>query len=414
MELLELLNPWWKSGKVSKELALPYKRVQFGELKRLISVRPITIVSGLRRVGKSVLIYQLIDHLISSGIDPKSILYFSFDQKVEEMLSILQTYRELSGADWENGRVYIFLDEIQKLSDWSNKLKLLYDRLPKAKFVISGSSSFHLEKEAMKNLAGRYFEVNIKPLSFAEYLQMSGSRIELGRERLWVDEIKREFGEYLLKPYPELVKYKEVSLIKSYIKENVVDKILRDDLSLFKDINEELATTLINIFYDAPGMYVNYDKLSADLKISKKTLLRHVYYLEFSYLIRKIKKYRPATRSTSRKMQRIYPYHFSLMFGWTGRLNLECEVNGLFDSKYYWNDNKREVDIILTEGGLLPIEIKKADKASPEDISSLEYFMSRFRAERGMLVYNGEEGELKFGGREIKLVPAWKAFLDYA
>lgn len=412
MELLELLNPWWKEGKVSKELAPDYKRMQFTELKRLLEVRPITVISGLRRVGKSVLMYQLIEEIISSGTNPRNVLYFSFDQKTNELLDVLQDYGGLSGTGWETSRIYVFLDEVQKLDGWSNKLKILYDRFPRIKFIISGSSSFNLEKDATKNLAGRYFEVNVKPLSFAEYLQMSKSKIELNRQKLWTDEIKKEFGNYLVRPYPELVRYKELSLVKSYIKENVVDKILKDDLSTFKDINEELAANLINIFYDNPGMYINYDKLSADLKISKKTLLRHVFYLEFSYLIRKVRNYRPATRTTSRKMQRIYPYHFSLMFGWNGKLNLECEITSLYDSRYYWNDNKMEIDLVIAKNGLLPIEVKETDRIRSEDTGSLRYFMSRFKVKHGVLVYNGEQSVLKDGSSEITLMPSWKAFLD--
>jgi hypothetical protein len=414
MELLELLNPWWKEKKVSKELAPDYRRMQFTELNKLLSTRPVTIISGLRRVGKSVLMYQLIDGLISSGTEPQDILYFSFDQKTDELMEIFQGYRSILNREWENCRLYVFLDEIQKLEDWSNKLKLFYDRFPKIKFVISGSSSFNLEKDAIKNLTGRYFEVNVKPLTFAEYLQMSKSKVELGRQNLWADEIKKEFNEYLLRPYPELVGYKDLSLVKGYIKENVVDKILKDDLSSFRDINEELAANLITIFYDNPGMYVNYDKLSSDLKISKKTLLRHVFYLEFSYLIRKVRNYRPATRSTSRKMQRVYPYHFSLMFGWNGKLNLESEITSLYDSEYYWNDDKREVDIIITEGGMVPIEIKETGKMSSEDISSLRYFMSKFKVKKGILIYNGERKTLKLDGSEIVLIPAWEAFLNSA
>lgn len=412
MELLELLNPWWKEGKISGELAQPYRRAQFGELKKLLGVRPITVISGLRRVGKSVLIYQLIQELLGSGVDKEGILYFSFDQKSEELLDILQQYSELSGANWENAKVYVFLDEIQKLDGWSNKLKLIYDRFPRIKFVISGSSSFNLEKEAKKNLAGRHFEVDVKPLSFAEYLQMTGSKIEPGRQKLWLDELRKAFGDYLLRPYPELVGYKDLSLIKGYIKENIVDKILRGDLSRFGDINEELAANLIDIFYDNPGMYINYDKLSADLKVSKKTLLRHVFYLEFSYLIRRVKNYRPSTRSTSRKMQRIYPYHFSLEFGWNGKLNFECEIASLFDSRYYWNDKRREVDIVVAGKDLIPIEVKETDKIQSGDLASLRYFMSRFRASSGFLIYNGNQGRVKEGRFEIELVPAWKAFLD--
>ena len=142
--------------------------------------------------------------------------------------------------------------------------------------------------------------------------------------------------------------------------------------------------------------------------------MKHIYYLEFSYLIRKVKNYRPATRSTSRKMQRIYPYHFSLMFGWNGKLSLECEVTSLYGSRYYWNENNREVDVIIAKDRLIPIEVKETSKASPDDVRNLRYFMSKFGLKEGILIYNGEQDTIKDGGMAIKLVPAWKAFLDSA
>ena len=111
-------------------------------------------------------------------------------------------------------------------------------------------------------------------------------------------------------------------------------------------------------------------------------------------------------------MQRIYPYHFSLMFGWNGKLNLECEITSLYDSRYYWNDNKMEIDLVIAKNGLLPIEVKETDRIRSEDTGSLRYFMSRFKVKHGVLVYNGEQSVLKDGSSEITLMPSWKAFLD--
>jgi hypothetical protein len=64
-------NPWWRDGTVSNELALPFKRKAFEDLIRLAKLRPITMVSGLRRVGKSTLLYQLIQHLLEEGVEAK-------------------------------------------------------------------------------------------------------------------------------------------------------------------------------------------------------------------------------------------------------------------------------------------------------------------------------------------------------
>lgn len=395
--LLELLNSWWKEGKVSKKLAPVYKRRVFEEIKILSKKRQITVITGLRRVGKSTLMYQIIDSLIQAEINPENILYFSFDEKVESLLEILDEYSELTNLDWKKEHCYIFFDEIQKLSDWSNKLKIIYDNFHNLKIIISGSGSFQLEKEAKVNLAGRHFVVETEPLSFEEYLELKNSKIDLKKKNLWGREIGSEVESFLLRPYPEIVSYEELNLVKSYIKDNVVEKVLKIDLSeKFKDINEELATNLLNIFYDEPGMYLNLDELSNDLKIGKSTLTNHLFYLEFARLIRRVKNYRPKSRTTSRKLQRIYPFHWSLQFGWSGKINFETIVSSVLDAKNYWRKNGKEVDFLIRKNNkIYPIEVKEGRDISKSDLSSLIFFMKQFKVLESFLIYNGSAEEIK-------------------
>ncbi len=413
MELLTILNSWWKDKSVGPTLALPYKRQIFPELKKLQSRKQITVISGLRRVGKSTLIYQLINELLSSKIKPENILYFSFDERAEDLLGILKSYSELTGVDWQKEKCFIFFDEIQKLSDWSNKVKIIYDRFPNLKVVISGSSSFKLEKDAKVNLAGRHFVLYVPPLTFTEYLDLKKTKIDLSKLKLWEDEIKKEFKNYLLRPFPEIVDFEELSLIKSYIKDNVIEKILKVDLTKkFKNVNEELLSKLIDIIYGNSGIYLNYDDISKDLKISKKTLLQHIYYLEFAYVIRKVKNFRPGTKTTSRKMQRAYPYHWSLGFGWNGNINFESIVMSFYDGRYYWREDEKEVDLLLVKEKVIqPIEVKESNSVDKNDLKPLIFFMNKFNIKDGILVYNGTEGNLEINKLMIKKLPIWKLFL---
>ena len=81
-EMLTFLNHWWREGKVRRDLAREYKRIPFEELKALLEKRQIIVIYGLRRVGKSTLMYQLIQYLIEKGIPPSHILgrrYSFFD-----------------------------------------------------------------------------------------------------------------------------------------------------------------------------------------------------------------------------------------------------------------------------------------------------------------------------------------------
>jgi len=413
MEVLEILNSWWKDGRVSSELALPYKRKVFGQVKDLLGLRQIVVISGLRRVGKSTIMYQLIGKLLDSGTKPENVLYFSFDERVEDVLEVMSDYSRLAGVDWQKEKCFLFFDEIQKLPEWSNKIKLLYDRFPNLKIVISGSASFQLEKGVKSNLAGRHFLVDVKPLSFVEFLELKRTGIDLKKPALWEKEIRKEFEDYLFRPFPETVGVKSLNLVKSYIKDAVLEKILRVDLAeKFRNLNEELLTRLVDIFYGRPGTYANYDELSKDLKVSKKTLLRHIYYLEFAYVIRRVRNYRPGMRVSSRKLQRIYPYHFGLCFGWTGSVDFETVVASFFNARHYWRKNGKEVDFLLVGKKITPVEVKESKQVSKSEISALIYFIKKFSAPDAMVIYNGNEGELKINGFKIKKIPLWKLFLE--
>ena len=409
MEIIEILNSWWKENQISSELALPYKRKPFQKILELFKYRQITVLSGLRRVGKTTLIYQTIEHLIKEKTNPKNILFFSFDEKKEEITNLLEEYSSFTNTDWKKEKCYIFLDEIQKLEDWSNKIKIIYDNFPNLKFTISGSNNLQLERKAIKNLAGRHFNLHVNPLTFKEYLEMKRSPIKLNELKIWESEIKKEFNNYLYKPYPELVNHENLNIIKTYIKTSIIDRIVKDDSTFFKGVNEELLQTLLNIFYEEPGSYLNYDTLSNDLKTSKKTLIPHIAYLESAYLIRKVKNYSPNTRKTSKKLQRIYPYHFSLMFGWTGKLNLETIAHTFFNSNYYWREKQKEVNILDLENKQA-IEVKESTKITSADTKNLEFFSKKFNF-KPVVVYNGREEETKTGDLIIKKTPAWKLYV---
>ncbi|HII30205.1 TPA: AAA family ATPase, partial [Candidatus Woesearchaeota archaeon] len=113
-EILELLNPWWKDGSVSRDLARPYKRRVFNRLLKLVDYRQIIILSGLRRVGKTTLLYQIIENLLKSS-DPKHVLYFNLDKSAKDLKEILNAYEELVGVNWKKERIFVLIDEIAKL-----------------------------------------------------------------------------------------------------------------------------------------------------------------------------------------------------------------------------------------------------------------------------------------------------------
>jgi len=217
-EDIERFNEWWFTGKIRKELALPFRRYAFSNIIETLKERQIMMIIGLRRVGKTTLMYQVIEELLKTE-DPLKILYFSFDESLVNPKEVLEYYekRILKKPFEEAGRIYIFLDEIQYVKNWASALKQFYDLYPNIKFFVSGSSSLLLSKDAIEKLAGRFFLLELKPLMFSEFLEMKG----LKKESIDIFSRRTEtyFFDYLRKSgFPEIVDWETDTKIAEYIR----------------------------------------------------------------------------------------------------------------------------------------------------------------------------------------------------
>ncbi|MEW6222759.1 MAG: ATP-binding protein [Candidatus Hadarchaeota archaeon] len=407
-DVTRFLNHWWREGKVRGTFAREYKRGYFGELKELLGKRQAIVIHGLRRTGKSTLMFQLIQQLIEDGVPPLSILYFSFDKKVAEAKQVLDAYSMMTEKDYEKERIFVFFDEIYKLKNWHEELKILYDGLPNVKFVVSGSAGLKVEKEARKNLVGRAFYVEVKPLSLSEFLELK-YKTNLVKEKVWEDKLKTNFPAFLRKAFPEVVEWAG-ERVAEYVRELVLDKVIFSDFpSTFKNVDIGLLQTLTEIFFSNPGMYLNMDSLSRDLGKSKKDLIFHTKLLEFGYLIRIVGNYRGSRLSASRKLRRVYPYHPSLIYGVFKDVNesklVECWVRSHLDAQFYWRKDGKEIDFIH-EGA--PVEVKYQEKISREGMKNVIEFMNAFGVRKGYVISKDVEDELKIGNKIIKILPAWR------
>ena len=416
-DLLILLNPWWKDKKVSSELAKPFKRKQFKGLLDLLGYRQMVIITGLRRTGKSTLMYQLIDFLLKK-VEESHVVYFNFDKKTEHLTDILKEYEEITGVDWKKEKVFLFLDEVVKLDNWASKVKLVYDAFPNVKFVVSASASVKLEKEAMNILGGRHFLVKVNPLDFREFLALKGKKELIKKPLLWKEELRKESEEYLMKSFPEIVDFKDELKIKEYLQSIVIDRIIKEDvLKEFKGANSSLLSKLLNLLYSEPGVYVNYDNIAKQLGVSKKTLYLHMECLEFTYLIRMVKNYRVNSFSESRKLQRAYAYWWNTLYSYSDNNDkiMENVVCSYKDLNHYWRQAGKEVDFLelKNHGELMPIEVKNKEKIKASDIKTLKYFLSKYGLKKGVVVYKGEEEKTKktSNGEQITFIPLWKWLL---
>ncbi len=423
LDKLSEMNEWWRAGSIRKELAPDYKRKLFSDIQKYIKKRQIVAFIGLRRTGKSTLMYQLIRQLIHEGIGPKHILYFSFDEAVEELREVIGLYQEnILRKELSAEKIYIFLDELQKLKDWQNKLKIYYDLYPNIKFFISGSATINRIVGSKESLAGRVFYFSLDALSFEEFLELRGKDVKSMKKdiNLWKSAVKAEITDYLLKPFPEIAAFDD-EMAKKYIKESIVEKAIFKDLSSMFEVKDiELIEKIVYIISSAPGMSVNLDDLSKDLGKSRQVISNYLYYLECSFMLKSLRNFKGSFRASSRKLKKYYPIHPCLSLALSqvekGKA-IESLVQFAGKFGYFWRERDKEVDFIAKENGrIIPIESKYVKKASSKDLKGMLKFMDEFKVKEGIVITDDYEKEEKaewFGIKgNVKFIPLWKWLLN--
>lgn len=404
-------NPWWKG-----EFVPEYReREIYRQIEKYLPMPQIIALVGLRRVGKTTLMLKIASDYIKSGMDPKNILYFSFDEFQEANLGgIIREYELLLEKDIRSGRFLLLLDEIQKLENWEEQIKRLYDTYGKnIKLVISGSESLFIRKKSKETLAGRIFEFRVDTLSFKEFLGFK--QIAFRPAGLYEKELQARFGEYALTcGFPELIGVNDREIILKYIKESIIEKVIyRDIPRLFVVRDTAILELLLRIISDEPGQIIELSGLAKELGASRQTVSRYLGYLEKSFIIRKLYNFSKSMRKTERKLKKYYPSVLSgLLFrddGLSRSKALEWLVATKLNAEFFWRDPyKNEVDIVIDGKSPVPIEVKYGKI----DTGGLLAFMGKFNARRGYIISYGREEEIKAEGRTIIVVPAFKFLLE--
>ena len=140
----------------------------------------IKVVTGIRRCGKSTLLLQYQEWLKASGVSDEQIVTINFEElEYEELQDYKKLYAYLKNRLCKGKMTYIFLDEIQKVSAFEKVVDSLYVK-PQVDLYVTGSNAYLLSGDLATLLTGRYVEIKMLPLSFYEFLEITGSGQEQG------------------------------------------------------------------------------------------------------------------------------------------------------------------------------------------------------------------------------------------
>lgn len=247
----------------------------------------IKVITGLRRSGKSYLLFNLFyDYLLKKGIKKSHIITIALDDLANEKLRDPYTILDyIKKKIKDTDLYYIFLDEIQYLSRFEEVLNSLL-HIKNVDVYVTGSNSKLLSKDVITEFRGRGDEIKVYPLTFKEFFSVyNGS----------VDEAWDDYFNY--GGMPLVLSYNDYSKKVDYLKE-LFDKVyITDIIERYKIKNKTDLDELLNILSSDIGSLTNPLKLSKIFlnenksKISDKTINRYIEYLEDAFLVSKVQRY---------------------------------------------------------------------------------------------------------------------------
>jgi predicted AAA+ superfamily ATPase len=169
----------------------------------------------------------------------------------------------------------------------------------------------------------------------------------------------------------------------------------------------ELLKTLLELVSRNPGLRINYDALARDLKQSKPTIINYIHYLEYALVLKLVRNLRPGFMATSRKLKRAYPYNVAFARIFVSEDNLGKVIETLIlqelDAKYYFRDNSTEIDFILKNGKIMPLEVKYGKVELKQFLRALDKTSLDF----GIIITRDIYKEEMINGKRILMTPAW-------
>lgn len=265
------------------------------------------ILTGARQTGKTSVLVMLKEYLEEKG---NSCQYFnlenpeyleSFDDHPFNLFEYLED---------KKSKQYVFLDEIQYLSDPGNFLKLLYDeKRENIKIIATGSSSFYIDRKFKDSLVGRKFLFEVFPLNFREYLRFKGRADLLEKKELKVKDthqLKDLWSEYIVYGgYPKVALAEDADLKRIYLEE-IGSSYLKKDVKEAGIANQAKYFSLMKIMASQTGELVNMSELADTLNLATKTVEEYFYVMTKSYHIAFIRPFFKNVRKELTKMPKAY------------------------------------------------------------------------------------------------------------
>lgn len=382
---------------------------------------------GIRRTGKSYLMYQQIKQLESKGVPLSQIVYVNFEDerlletKVTDLNTILEIGLEMSGSA---NKPYLFLDEIQNINGWEKFVRRIADM--KYRINITGSNSKMLSSEIASTLGGRFIIMNVYPYSFTEYLTANH------REKNYLDVISTQdradvlslYNEYVtFGAFPELVDIKNKRAFLSSIYQTIY---LGDIITRNKISNDFAIKLILKKIAESVTKPLSFSRLTNILKstgmaIGKQTVINYVGYMTDSYLL-----FTPQNYAAKLVDKETSPKYYFMDTGLLGLMLLDSKSAQLENlvaielirrygvENVFFFENNVEIDFYIPSESLaIQVSLQVLDDIDTKEretraFAKLNNFIPDSKC---IIITNSEETNLEYDGIDIEVIPIWKWLL---
>ena len=423
-----------------------FKRELLDELKEWMPRREILAIKGPRQSGKTTLMRMLSEWLEKEkGISREELTTLTFED-LEILESFITSPKEYIESFISGKKHYFFLDEFHYADDGGRKLKLLYDTVENAKFIVSGSSSLEIT-EFSKHLVGRVFSFNLFPFSFWEFLNardertrriyeknhslvmdfmLEGKDFHAGKD-VFIKDVLQLYEEYVIfGGYPEVVKARDnktkimvlKNLYETYVTKDISGLLRIHDIFKFKKLVAVLGSQL--------GGIVNYNDLAVAVGSYYKDIVGLLNTLEETYVIRLLRPFYRNLKTELRKNPKLYfidPGLRNYAVSDFNALETRSDKGSLVENAVYnslaravphparinyWRTlSKAEVDFIVSAGNeIIPVEVKFSPLREPKVSRSFRSFVETYKPQRALVATRDFWGERKINKTNIKFIPA--------
>lgn len=293
-------------------------------LNRLIGFKDkhiIKVITGIRRCGKSTIMEIYQEYLLNNGVLPEQIVAINFenyDFRALKEPDVLHAYVKERLAIGKP--TYVFLDEIQNVSDFPIVVDSLFIR-KNVDLYITGSNAYMLSGDIATLLSGRYVEIEMLPLSFREYVHSKGDSKALSRQ----------YTEYLENSsFPYTIEYDgDQKQIYDYLNGIYNTVVLKDVIGRFKITDTMMLESIVHFVFDNIGNQVSTKKISdtmtsAGRKIDVKTVEKYLSALLDTFIIYQAKRYDVKGKQYLKTLEKYYVVDIGMRTMLLGNRNFDA------------------------------------------------------------------------------------------